>query len=49
MYSRMVIKTFHDERFINQGFDVLNINNFILMSAGEDLKSNLSFLGETIQ
>ena len=44
MYPLEVINTFHDEIFINQTFDTLNINNSLLISIGEYLMSCLLFL-----
>ena len=37
MYSREQIPTFDDERFINENFDALNINNSLLSSICKDL------------
>ena len=41
MYPREQIQTFDDERFINQTFDALNINNSLLSSVGQDLRTSL--------
>ena len=35
------METFDDERFINQTLDALNINNSLLTSVGNDLRTSL--------
>ena len=41
MYPREEMETFDDERFINQTLDALNINNSLLSSVSEDLRTSL--------
>ncbi len=41
MYPREEMETFDDERFLNQTLDALNINNSLLSSVSEDLRTSL--------
>ncbi len=41
LYPRESNKTYYDERFLNLTFDALNINNSLLTSLSQDLRSSL--------